>query len=72
MERWTAIYHNAGGRRSLRSIGIALMAVTAAAPLQRDAGGFSPSDFTYDGRVTFARLRTITLVSPRAHDKFVR
>ena len=43
-------------RWSLRLTGIALIVGTAAAA-QRDAGGFYPSDITYDGRVTFARMR---------------
>ena len=33
------------------------MVVTAAAAQLRDAGGFYPSEISYDGRVTFARLR---------------
>jgi len=44
-------------RRSFWLIGLALTAVSADAGLQRDAGGFYPSDIQYDGRVTFARLR---------------
>ena len=43
--------------RWLRLLGAAAIAGATTASAQRDAGGFYPSDLTYDGRVTFVRLR---------------
>ena len=43
--------------RWLRLLVVAVLAGATTASAQRDAGGYYPADITYDGRVTFVRLR---------------